>query len=265
MELIVIFVIMNEKSFYVYVHWTRSENRSIFYVGMGKDDRFKETDSRNKYWHNVVNKYGGFDPEIIHDGLTVDEARELEKHYISLYGRRKYDKGGILVNLAEGGQGNAGFRKEYLMHPIVQLDLSGNFVKEYSCIEDTKNDGFNVDQVRWCANPAKRQLSHKGFLWVRKENAKCKGFISCVVASAANKKEFNKKEFSKNASKGQFKAFEKGTRVYKKVHHLDSDGTVINEFDSIYSAGEKLGISARHVRSLCAGYKKSSNYNLQYG
>jgi Mor family transcriptional regulator len=87
----------------VYKH-TRMDNGLPFYIGIGKTiKRAKSKRERNKYWHNIVNKYG-YNIEILHTNISWEEACELEKKYIKQYGRT--DLGlGPLVNMTDGGEG----------------------------------------------------------------------------------------------------------------------------------------------------------------
>ena len=87
------------------------------YIGRGKNDRL------NQHWKSILSgrklsnvqfylklkkmKDNGIPPIIIllQDNLTLENANFLEKRAISLIGRRYYDEGGVLLNVAEGGEG----------------------------------------------------------------------------------------------------------------------------------------------------------------
>ena len=87
----------------VYKH-IRKDTGEPFYIGIGKTiARSKSTKNRNEYWKNIVNKYG-YEIEILHNGITWQEACELESYYIKLYGRKDLGNG-ILVNMTDGGEG----------------------------------------------------------------------------------------------------------------------------------------------------------------
>ena len=94
--------------YYVYKH-IRLKDGSTFYIGKGKGDRFSSHAHRNKYWNNIVRKDGGFNVEIVADGLTNQSACDLEVKLINETGLEN------LANLAEGGQGGntrKGFTEE---------------------------------------------------------------------------------------------------------------------------------------------------------
>lgn len=92
----------------VYFH-RKATNGEIFYVGMGSPKRpyYKR---RTTWWQNVVDKYG-YTIDIVHRGLTQEQAFELEIKYIAQFGR--YDLGtGSLVNQTDGGPSFVGILKE---------------------------------------------------------------------------------------------------------------------------------------------------------
>lgn len=88
----------------VYQH-RRLDTNEIFYIGIGLTiSRSKSKKSRNIYWHRIVEKYG-YDIEILHTGISWEQACELEMMYIKKYGRK--DLGlGLLVNMTDGGDGS---------------------------------------------------------------------------------------------------------------------------------------------------------------
>ena len=101
---------------YIYRH-TRLDTGHVFYVGIGglsKDDNYKRAYSkkdRNNYWNNIV-KITHFKIDIISDGwISIEEAYEKEKFWISFYGRSDLGKGS-LCNFTDGGEGNSNPTKE---------------------------------------------------------------------------------------------------------------------------------------------------------
>lgn len=90
----------------VYLH-KRKDTNSVFYIGVGKDEkRAYQKIGRNKYWHNIVEKFG-YEVQITHTNLVWDEAISIEKYLISFYGRKDL-KLGLLCNLTDGGEGCLG-------------------------------------------------------------------------------------------------------------------------------------------------------------
>lgn len=88
------------QSFYVYLH-IRATNGVVFYVGKGSGGRYKSKRNRNTHWKNIVAKHG-LQIQIIADGLTEQEAFDLERATIEKIGRAS------LCNLTDGGEGGSG-------------------------------------------------------------------------------------------------------------------------------------------------------------
>lgn len=94
----------------IYAH-KMTDSGEIFYVGRAKKDRrggfgrAKSTSNRSCFWRSVVAKHGFFH-EILSYHDTMDSANREETRLIALFGKRIC--GGILCNLADGGEGNSG-------------------------------------------------------------------------------------------------------------------------------------------------------------
>lgn len=87
----------------VYLH--KKPCGEIFYIGIGKkESRVYDNNKRNKYWHNIVNKYG-IDYEIAYNNLSYNDAKNFEKFLIKLYGRKDLNEG-TLCNMTDGGDGS---------------------------------------------------------------------------------------------------------------------------------------------------------------
>lgn len=72
--------------YYVYLH-RRGDNNEVFYVGKGKNGRYKSKAGRNNWWTNVVDKCG-FSAEIVECGLSEQAAFDLEVELILFYRER---------------------------------------------------------------------------------------------------------------------------------------------------------------------------------
>jgi group I intron endonuclease len=91
----------------VYQH-RRNDTNEIFYVGIGRDNKRPHSKSRrNIIWKNIVNKHG-YTVEILHEDLSFDECKEIERELISIHGRKDLGTG-ILCNLTDGGDGVVGY------------------------------------------------------------------------------------------------------------------------------------------------------------
>lgn len=91
----------------VYFHRNPKTNK-VFYVGIGvAKKRAGRLAGRSDYWKRYVAKHGNPIIQIVHENLSKEDACELERRYIKFYGKKI--NGGCLVNLADGGETNAGY------------------------------------------------------------------------------------------------------------------------------------------------------------
>jgi CRISPR/Cas system-associated protein Cas5 (RAMP superfamily) len=100
---------MEGNKYYVYLH-IRLDSGEPFYVGKGKDNRYKDISSRNEYWKNIVKKYG-YDIIFLEENLTEKESFEKEIYWIARIGRKDLGYGN-LVNMTDGGDGNVNFLRK---------------------------------------------------------------------------------------------------------------------------------------------------------
>jgi hypothetical protein len=103
-------------AFYVYEH-IRRDTGAVFYVGKGHGSRHCSKRDRNQYWHNVVNKAGGFDHRVVCTDLSEDLIFLVEMEKID-----QLKKLGVkLVNLTDGGEGRSGLKhSDHTKHLISQ-------------------------------------------------------------------------------------------------------------------------------------------------
>lgn len=164
----------NNHIYYLYRH-IRLDTDEPFYIGIGiKRIRHSTTHEseyerafvkkRNEFWKNIVNKTS-YIVEILFETDSKELIINKEKEFIKLYGRRDTNEG-ILVNLTDGGEGvsNIQFSQERRKKitkallkrvrkqstfdkiaeskkkAILQFDLKGNFVQEFSSISEAAND-----------------------------------------------------------------------------------------------------------------------------
>lgn len=106
--------------YYVYEH-IRLDSNSVFYVGKGSKKRYKSKSHRNKYWHNVVNKYG-YKHRIVFEHEDEELIFLIEQELISHY-RYKQIK---LTNLTDGGCGGiSGYKHTDKSKAKISKNLKG--------------------------------------------------------------------------------------------------------------------------------------------
>ena len=91
----------------VYLH--RDDYGKVFYVGIGKNyGRAFDYKNRSDFWKRY-SKNHGIKSEIVAEGISYDDAKELEIFLISELGRRDLGLGN-LVNMTDGGDGILGLK-----------------------------------------------------------------------------------------------------------------------------------------------------------
>lgn len=172
-----------------------------FYIGITINNRrpYSRCD-RNKFWHNVVNKYG-YEVEILKSGLTLSEAKELEEILINYFGRRDLGDG-TLVNLTNGGELNRGYSPSFktrlklskskmgvprdedtkikisntmkgltksgkhLEKPIICINLENNEKIEFNSIKDCADKlSLNRPSISKVLNGSLSRTKHYTFTW----------------------------------------------------------------------------------------------------
>jgi len=112
-------LVMEERVYYVYRH-LRKDTGEPFYIGRGKKPaeynslrreykrayEYSGKETRSDYWKRIYNKHGRI-VEILMEDLTFEESKQKEIEFIAFYGRD--DKGGILCNRTDGGDGTEGY------------------------------------------------------------------------------------------------------------------------------------------------------------
>ncbi len=98
---------MNDE-YYVYTLLDPRKFDAPFYVGKGINDRcYQHLDGRcegeNQFKDHVIGaiRKNGLEPKVkfLSENMDENEAYELETWYISLWGRRNIDSGGVLTNI----------------------------------------------------------------------------------------------------------------------------------------------------------------------
>lgn len=103
--------------FYVYIYY-RLDINEPFYVGKGRDYRWKALNKRNNHFKKIIDKCD-IACEIVKDNLTEDEAHGIEcwlihelvfeyGYSIDISNNKSKEDGRHLVNATWGGEGNVG-------------------------------------------------------------------------------------------------------------------------------------------------------------
>lgn len=212
---------------YVYKH-LRKDNGEVFYIGIGsKPSRINSKRSRNKYWHNIVNKYG-MTSEIIEGDLTWEQACEREKYWISYYKREN------LCNMTDGGEGTYGrFLSEETKNKISQSHmgkkLSPDHIKKISDGNKgkpkPKPDGFG-DVIREIVKGTIRSDESK-----KKQSIKTKESLSKIKEKLS--------ERSKGVKNSNSVRYILLNTISNEVVEIDGYKSVLNYFNTLTNSNKK--------------------------
>lgn len=197
-----------------------------------KREHFYDIDN-NLPFHRALKKYGkeNFEWEIIDTAKTEKEIIEKEIYWIKKLNTCIHSPNSNGYNITLGGEGGVSWNSR----PIVQFDLNGKYVDEYlSCSHASNVTGIGRHNIGDCANKITKQSG--GFQWRYKDE--------CDNTEI--------EAFQKNPSPRR-----------KRIIQLDLDGNLINIFDSVTEASNKLNIGRTTISS-CLTKKLSTAGGYQW-
>jgi len=113
-----------------YVYGYLDYNDEIYYIGKGKNQRYKDP-----HPHLIGGVPFDEDKIIFFDkDLTEEQSTHIERKLIKFYGRRGIDKGGFLVNKTKGGNGGYSGKMTQETKKKISESQKGKVVSE-----DTRN------------------------------------------------------------------------------------------------------------------------------
>lgn len=92
-------------NYYVYEYYIKDTDE-VFYVGKGKNKRYKDMSNRNKFFKDMYNSHK-CSVRKVYNNLSEYDAFEKEKELINYY---KTNTSFRLTNQTEGGEGISGFK-----------------------------------------------------------------------------------------------------------------------------------------------------------
>lgn len=223
-----------EPIFYVYVHKKPGTNE-VFYVGKGKKNRAYTTKSRNNHWSNVVNKYGGFDVEVIKSDMTEKESFEFEKKTIQEIGIEN------LTNQTLGGISTTGMvhseETRKLQSEIMKKRLEENPELQEKLNEIMKtlhdkqrNDPLYRDMLskkysdyyNSLSDEEKQECIRKKTAWLQDEDKKRKSLEKSAITRTTV-------EYKKKVSEAARKTWENKTEEQRKKDSERSRSVILRE------------------------------------
>lgn len=236
----------------VYFHINPSNNL-IFYVGIGSLKRAYLKNNRNKWWKNIVNKYG-YDIYVIHENLSWKEACEKEKAYIKTFGRQDLDLG-PLVNLTDGGEGI----KNLTLESKQKISVAAkNRVMSKEQKQKLSKAHKGKKQSSEHINKRSSQLKGRKYSEKHRENIS-KSLIGKIVSENTKKKHKDRMLGIKHSTERKVKmSLSSKNKNAKPILQLNLDNEFIQEWLSGKEIERKLKISSTSICNCLKGITKTA-------
>ena len=227
---------MNKQNYKVYIYINKINGKK--YVGQ-TGNSLELRAGKNGYgykkcihFYNAIQKYGweNFEPYIIYDNLTKDEADKFEIQLISLLKTMDENYG---YNITSGGSHTI---NPSLKVPVVQFDLEFNYIDRYDSMREaalqTGADASHIKRV--CVH---EYAQTNGFIWLFEADYNSGNYDKEYILSLINK------EFKHPNS--------------RPVVQCDLDMNFITQYKNISEASKKSGIRRSGINDNCTGRLKT--------
>ena len=170
--------------FYIY-KWFIVDTNFVFYIGKGKNDRYKSMKKRNPYFLNIIKKYN-CDVEIIEYCENETVAFEKEKEYIKEFKA----KGMAVANFHEGGLGGDVF-KYADEETKLQFKEKMTKINQQRCSTKEFKENARKNMVERYKNPEERhkQAEHQKVIWTEEKREQ----QSQLIKEKAKTNDFHKR------------------------------------------------------------------------
>lgn len=175
------------KNYYVYLY-LREKDGTPYYVGKGKNNRFKD-----KHRVNIPTKEENI--IFVKEDLSNEEACKLEIELIAFYGRKDLGEG-ILHNQTDGGDGGDTSKSENYqkwLHEVAR-NKDSDYNKTISKRMKEDNPLFDSEVAKKCQTPEarkKRGLSRRGEIRSKEQREKISNTLKKQSAELSNKSKKN--------------------------------------------------------------------------
>lgn len=227
----------------VYIHITPSNK---VYVGITSQNPIKRWNNglgynRQMYFYRAILKYGwdNIRHEIIISGVSGEEAKHLEKYYISLYQANNPDFG---YNLTSGGDGTLGFHHSQESRASISIKHTGK-KRPKDVVERiaSKNRGRKMSE------DSKRKMSEAKLNQSFETRQKISNALRGKVRSTSHCLNISK------ALKGR-----KNIWNNKAVLQYSKQGVFIKEWNTISEVSRLANISPGNIVACCKGRLKTA-------
>lgn len=224
--------------FYVYKHYAKSGK---VYIGKGSGNRITNFKNRNTspYWKHVF-KHNYVCIEMVQEGLSENDAFDLEKRLIREYIDKGYKLYETLINGTLGGEGCSGLKHSKESKEKMSKAHIG---------KTSPKKGIKITDATILKNMSKAQTGKK----------RSKEVCEAISKRLLGKK--RSKETCNAISKGK-KGVPVSAETRKKIAETLSIPVICIESNTVYSsakeASKKLGINHSNILQVCKAKRKTA-------
>jgi group I intron endonuclease len=281
------------RSYCVYCHTSPSGKKYIGITGQKPDRRWRNGDGYADciVFNRAIQKYGwdNISHEILETGLTCEEAKTKEIHYIALFHSNAREFG---YNATAGGDGCNGTHRSDETKKILSEKCRGfTHTKEAiekireSSIENWKRDEYRARMLEthsgknhfsygktrsaeWCYNLSKALTGKKHTIEWRasmSERFRGEGNPNYGRKFGSDFCELQRKITTERMKNQENRQHLRDCFERKIVQQYDKCGFLVDTFDGLHEAERKTGIRASNISLCCRGKRKTaSGYAWRY-
>jgi len=249
---------MANKIYYVY-EWFIKESGEVFYVGKGKDNRFKSMKDRNETFKDIIRK-NDCDVRIVSGNLEEDEAYACELHRT------------LELKSIKQAKANYVYGKNKMMSDDVKLKISNTLKGRVGCTKGMELTQEHKDKLskahtgKTLSETHRRNISKS--LKGKRRSEEVKKKLSQSKKGKLNPM-YGKKQSQETIQKrvksliGHTLSEEARNKISlangKKVKQIDIEtGDVIRIFNNCSEAGRILNINSSKISKVSRGEGKTS-------
>lgn len=260
-----------DKDYCVYIHKNKSNGKRYCGITSQKPEyRWREGKGylHNTHFQNAISKYGwdGFEHFVIQDGLSREEANDIEKEYITKFNLTDPDYG---YNHTNGGDGIEGYvHTDEAKQKISKSHLGHTCTDETKSKISRKNKG--IHNGMYGAIPWNKGLAMP-IETRHKISANRKGKTIGESHPMFGKKHAEESRRKMSESHKGRTVWNKGLKTgilpsnARSVGMYTDDGTLIKEYPSAASAARDVGGYPTNISACCKGrVAHASGYVWRY-
>lgn len=252
-----------ERTFYIYCHTAPNGKRYVGQTCQEPEQRWRDGVGYKGCVHfeRAIKKYGwdNFEHQILDVASSLDEANELERHYISEFRSNEPEYG---YNMTEGGSHGYAFTDEVRNKIKEQAQARGIPTElQEKMIDGRRRNGWRrrpmTEEERLAVSERMRGENHPFY-----GKKLPREMVEKRAASARGRKASDETRLKQSMA---LRNSEKIKSKRKPVSQYEMDGTFVCRHESIAEAARSLGVNRSSIYQACHGTTNSAfGYRWEY-